>query len=132
MNWSGGNLFPPIFGLKLPVVKARVPKQNHPREWRVGLKILGERFGRQSNDGELAFRWCLIKKTMSAHKIRSACQPFLIIVRGRTLVLRANAKKVFLTNCPPRWLALYGYLRTTSLNQSIWALNSHVSKTLAC
>ncbi len=28
MNWSGGNLFPPIFGLKIPVVKARVPKQN--------------------------------------------------------------------------------------------------------
>ena len=32
---------PAKFGLKLPVVKARVPKQNHPREWRVGLKILG-------------------------------------------------------------------------------------------
>ena len=37
-------LVPPIFGLKLPVVKARVPKQNCPREWRVGLKILGGRF----------------------------------------------------------------------------------------
>ena len=38
-------MFPPIFGLKLPVVKARVPKQeNCPREWRVGLKILGGRF----------------------------------------------------------------------------------------
>jgi hypothetical protein len=48
---------------------------------------------------------------MSAHKTRSACQPFLIIVRGRTLVLRANAKKVFLTKCPPRWLALYSYLQ---------------------
>ncbi len=34
-------MFPPIFGLKLPVVKARVPKQNCPREWRVGLKIFG-------------------------------------------------------------------------------------------
>jgi hypothetical protein len=45
---------------------------------------------------------------MSAHKIRSACQPFLIIVRERTLVLRANAKKVFLTNRPSWWLALYG------------------------
>ncbi len=53
----------------------------------------------------------LDKKKMSAHKIRSACQPFLIIVRGRMLVLRANAKKVFLTNCPPWWLALYGYLQ---------------------
>ena len=42
------------------------------------------------------------------HKIRSACQPVLIIVRGRTLVLRANAKKVFLTNRPPQWLALSG------------------------
>ncbi len=31
-------MFPPIFVLKLPVVKAKVPKQNHPREWRVGLK----------------------------------------------------------------------------------------------
>jgi hypothetical protein len=51
------------------------------------------------------------KKTMSAHKIRSACRHFLIIVRGRTLVLRANAKKVFLTNRPPRWLTLYGYLQ---------------------
>ncbi len=49
-------MFPPIFGLKLPVVKARVPKQNRPREWRVYLKILGGRFDRQSNDGELAFR----------------------------------------------------------------------------
>jgi hypothetical protein len=48
---------------------------------------------------------------MSMHKIRSAHQPFLIIVRGCTLVLRASAKKVFLTNCPPRWLALYGYLQ---------------------
>jgi hypothetical protein len=27
------------------------------------------------------------------------------------LVLRANAEKVFLTNRPPRWLALYGYLQ---------------------
>ncbi len=48
---------------------------------------------------------------MSAHKIRLAHQPFLIIVHGCTLVLRANAKKVFLTNPPPRWLALYGYLQ---------------------
>ena len=46
---------------------------------------------------------------MSAHKFRSDHQPFLIIVRGRMLVLRANAKKFFLTDCPPRWLALYGY-----------------------
>ncbi len=51
------------------------------------------------------------QKKMSVHKIRLARQPFLIIVRGRTLVLRANAKKVFLTNRPPRWLALYGYLQ---------------------
>jgi hypothetical protein len=36
-----GNMFPPIIGLKLPVVKARVPYQKRPREWRVGLKILG-------------------------------------------------------------------------------------------
>jgi hypothetical protein len=48
---------------------------------------------------------------MSVHKIRSACQPFLIIVSGRMLVLRANAKKYFLTNRPPRWLALYSYLQ---------------------
>ena len=27
MNVSGGNKSPPIFGLKLPVVKARVPKK---------------------------------------------------------------------------------------------------------
>ncbi len=52
----------------------------------------------------------MIKKIKSAHKIRLACQPILIIVRGRTLVLRANAKKVFLTNRPPQWLAFYGYL----------------------
>ncbi len=32
---------------------------------------------------------------MSAHKIRLACRPFLIAVRGCTLVLRANAKKGF-------------------------------------
>ncbi len=38
-----GNMFPPIIGLKLPVVKARVPNQKRPREWRVGLKILGGR-----------------------------------------------------------------------------------------
>ncbi len=48
---------------------------------------------------------------MSMHKIRLACWPFLIIVPGHTLVLRANAKKVFLTNCPPQWLALYSYLQ---------------------
>ncbi len=48
---------------------------------------------------------------MSTHKIRLAHWPFLIIVRGHMLVLRANAKKVFLTNCPPLWLALYGYLQ---------------------
>ncbi len=45
------------------------------------------------------------------HKIRSARWPFLIIVRGHTLVLGANAKKVFLTNRPLQWLALYGYLQ---------------------
>ena len=33
-------MYPPIFGLKLPVVKARVPNQKRPREWRVDLKIL--------------------------------------------------------------------------------------------
>ena len=33
-------MYPPICGLKLPVVKARVPNQKRPREWRVGLKIL--------------------------------------------------------------------------------------------
>ena len=38
-----GNMFPTIIGLKLPVVKARVPNQKRPREWRVGLKILGGR-----------------------------------------------------------------------------------------
>ena len=47
-----------FIGLKLPVVKARVPNQKRPREWRVGLKILGGRFSRwwtkQSDDGELA------------------------------------------------------------------------------
>jgi len=36
-----GTVYLPIFGLKLPVVQARVPNQKHPREWRVGLKILG-------------------------------------------------------------------------------------------
>ncbi len=36
-----GNMFPPITGLKLPLVKAKVPNQKRPREWRVGLKILG-------------------------------------------------------------------------------------------
>ncbi len=51
------------------------------------------------------------KKTMSAHEIRSARRPFLIIVRGLTLVLRANAKKAFLVNHPPWWLALYIYLQ---------------------
>jgi hypothetical protein len=40
------NMFLLIIGLKLPVVKARVPNQKRPREWRVGLKILGERFSR--------------------------------------------------------------------------------------
>jgi hypothetical protein len=36
-----GKMFPPIIGLKLPVVKARVPNQKRHREWRLGLKILG-------------------------------------------------------------------------------------------
>jgi hypothetical protein len=35
----------------------------------------------------------LDQKTMSRQKIRSALQPFLIIVHGHTLVLRANAKR---------------------------------------
>jgi len=39
-------VYPPIFGLKLPIVKARVPNQKRPSEWRVGLKILGGRFSR--------------------------------------------------------------------------------------
>jgi hypothetical protein len=34
-------MFLAIFVLKLPVVEAKVPKQNHPREWRVGLKNFG-------------------------------------------------------------------------------------------
>ncbi len=34
-----------------------------------------------------------------------------IVVCGRKLVLRANPKKVFLTNPPPQWLALSGCLR---------------------
>ena len=34
----------PNYGLKLPVVKARVPNQKRHREWRVGLKILGGHF----------------------------------------------------------------------------------------
>jgi hypothetical protein len=34
-------MFLPIFVLKLPDVKAEVPKQNCPREWRVGLKNFG-------------------------------------------------------------------------------------------
>ena len=61
MGWMevAGTVYPPIFGLKLPVVKARVPNQKRPREWRVGLKILGGRFSRwwtkRSDDGELAF-----------------------------------------------------------------------------
>ena len=41
-----GTVYPQIFGPKLPVVKARVPNQKCPREWRVGLKILGGRFSR--------------------------------------------------------------------------------------
>ncbi len=44
-----GKMFPPIIGLKLPVVKTRVPNQKRPREWRVGLKILG---GRLVVDGQ--------------------------------------------------------------------------------
>jgi hypothetical protein len=35
-----GAMFPPIYVLKLPVAKAKVPKQKCPIEWRVGLKIL--------------------------------------------------------------------------------------------
>ena len=48
MEWMevAGTVYPPIFSLKLPVVKARVPNQKCPREWRVGLKILGGRFSR--------------------------------------------------------------------------------------
>ncbi len=36
-----GAMFLPIFVLKLPVAKAKVPKQKRPREWRVGLKFFG-------------------------------------------------------------------------------------------
>ncbi len=49
-----GNMFPPIIGLKLLVVKARVPNQKRPREWRVGLKILG---GRLVVDGRSEAIW---------------------------------------------------------------------------
>jgi hypothetical protein len=61
MGWIyvAGTMYPPIISLNLPVVKARVPNQKRPREWRVGLTILGGHFSRwwtkQSNDGELAF-----------------------------------------------------------------------------
>jgi hypothetical protein len=41
-----GNMLPQIIALKLPVVKARVPNQKRPREWRVGLMILGGCFSR--------------------------------------------------------------------------------------
>ena len=67
--WTGlrWNESPPIFGLKLPVVKARVPKQNRPREWRVGWRfwVVALVFGRQSDDGKLAFRQCLIKRQLA-------------------------------------------------------------------
>ena len=52
-----GNMFPPIIGLKLPVVKARVPNQKHPREWRVGLKFLG---GRLVVDGQSEAIWRIV------------------------------------------------------------------------
>ncbi len=36
-----GAMFLLIFALKLPVAKAKVPKQKCPREWRVQWKIFG-------------------------------------------------------------------------------------------
>ncbi len=50
-----GAMFPPIFVLKLPVAKAKVPKQKRPREWRVGLKIFrNSLIFRRCDDGEFA------------------------------------------------------------------------------
>ena len=64
MNGSGRNKSQPIFGLKLPVVKDRVPEQICPREWRVGLRFWVDAlvYGRKSDDGELAFGQCLIER----------------------------------------------------------------------
>ncbi len=66
--------FPPIIGLKLPVVRARVPNQKCPREWWVGLKILGGCSSRwwtkQSNDVELFFRWYSIEKQWAYRSVR--------------------------------------------------------------
>ena len=47
---------------------------------------------------------------------RCPCGSQRIVVRGRKLVPRANAKKVFLTNRSPRWLALSGCLRILQIN----------------
>ena len=38
-------------------------------------------------------------------------------MHGRKLVLRAN--NVFLTNRPPWWLALYGYLRSRGIDMTV-------------
>jgi len=47
-------------------------------------------------------------------------------VRGHKLVLRAIAKKVFLTNRPPRWLALYGYLQFSWEEKLVAPLIAHL------
>jgi len=76
MGWMevAGTVYPPIFGLKLPIVKARVPNQKRPSEWRVGLKILGGRFSRWwtkwSNDGELALDDAGLKKQWAYRRER--------------------------------------------------------------
>ena len=98
--------YPPIIGLKLPVVKARVPNQKCPREWRVGLKILGGRFSRRwtkrrDDSSELAFDDARLKnnehtaREMISKERRNTrsldlCVPILPMSFGKIIGTKAN------------------------------------------
>jgi hypothetical protein len=58
-----GAMFPPIFVLKLPVVKAKVPRQHRPRKRRVGFALVYQR----CDDVRLLLRM-LNQKTMIFQK----------------------------------------------------------------
>jgi hypothetical protein len=65
-----GTMYPPNFGLKLPVVKARAPNQKCPRSggwvWRFWVDALV--FGGRSDDGELALDDARSKKQWAYYR----------------------------------------------------------------
>jgi len=118
---KGWTVYPPIFDLKLTVVKARVPNQKRPREWRVGLKILGGFFSRwwtkRSDNGELALDDARSKNNEHTEQKREMisrerwntrslelCVPILSMIFGKINGAKANSLGCLFGRLP----SLYG------------------------